>query len=99
MNRRTVTVASHAGFCFGVKRATEAVEELLRSGDGGKIFTLGKLIHNDGYNESLRSRGVGEISSYDLDKIESAATGSFLRTLTSLKNGLIVTMTKKKPKN
>ena len=73
MNRRTVTVASHAGFCFGVKRATEAVEELLRSGTGGKIYTLGKLIHNDGYNESLRSRGVGEISSSDLDKIESAA--------------------------
>lgn len=65
-----VNIASHAGFCFGVRRATEAVEEELKRGDGSLVYTLGKLIHNDGYNRTLRERGVGEISTEDLPEIE-----------------------------
>lgn len=64
-----VNVASHAGFCFGVRRATDAVEKKLLEPDGSKIFTLGKLIHNDGYNKSLRERGVGEIGKDDIPSI------------------------------
>jgi len=64
----TVTVAHHAGFCFGVRRATEALEEAIRRG-GSKIYTLGRLIHNDGYCRSLASRGVGEISAADVPDI------------------------------
>ena len=47
-----ITVASHAGFCFGVRRATETVENALRAGQS-HICTLGRLIHNDGYCKSL----------------------------------------------
>ena len=61
-----ITVARHAGFCFGVRRATDAVEAKLASGDGSRVFTLGKLIHNDGYNEHLRERGVSEITADDI---------------------------------
>lgn len=62
-----ITVADNAGFCFGVRRATEAAE---RAADGdGKIYTLGRLIHNDGYVAGLKKRGVGEISAEDIDEI------------------------------
>ncbi len=51
-----VTVAKEAGFCFGVKRATDFVEK----GLGGEydIYILGHLIHNRIYNEHLASRGA-----------------------------------------
>ena len=63
-----VTVASHAGFCFGVRRATEAVENAIKQG-GGEIVTLGRLIHNDGYCASLAARGVREISTGELPAV------------------------------
>ena len=70
-----VTVASHAGFCFGVRRATEAIERAIRDG-GSRIFTLGRLIHNDGYCTSLAARGVTEIAAEVLpDVLRMAETG------------------------
>ena len=68
-----VRVAHHAGFCFGVRRATDSVEKKLSSGYEGKIYTLGKLIHNDGYNAHLKERGVGEVSADDIPDIERRA--------------------------
>ncbi len=62
-----ITVADHAGFCFGVRRATEAAETAVEK--DGAIYTLGRLIHNDGYNAYLRSKGVMEISADDIDEI------------------------------
>lgn len=64
----SVYVASHAGFCFGVRRATDAIEEKLRQAHG-RIYTLGRLIHNDGYVNYLKSRGVEEICGDDIDRI------------------------------
>jgi len=56
---RCITVAEYAGFCFGVKRATDRLEQALRSARSGeRICTLGHLIHNETYNDSLRRRGV-----------------------------------------
>ncbi len=40
----SVTVAKSAGFCFGVSRAVELVEQQARQ--GGKVATLGPIIHN-----------------------------------------------------
>ena len=66
-----VTVAENAGFCFGVKRATDHLEEALsKARPGERIFTLGHLIHNETYNESLRRRGVEAIT---IDRIEALA--------------------------
>ena len=46
-----IIVADNAGFCVGVKRATDSVENRIKSKrDGERIYTLGHLIHNDGYN-------------------------------------------------
>ncbi len=40
----SVTIAKHAGFCFGVNRAVELVEQAATS--GRQVSTLGPIIHN-----------------------------------------------------
>lgn len=65
---RSVTVAKHAGFCFGVRRATDALEKELAAGNS-TVCTLGRLIHNDVYNASLDARGVRCICADELDGI------------------------------
>ena len=53
---KKIVVAKSAGFCFGVKRAVDAVYELL---DAGKtVATLGPIIHNPQMVEALEKRGV-----------------------------------------
>ena len=70
-----VTVAKNAGFCFGVKRATDRLEEALAgAGAGERIFTLGHLIHNETYNESLAKRGVGVIKETELETLAAEAS-------------------------
>ena len=67
-----ITVARHAGFCFGVRRATETLEKAIEKG-GSRIVTLGRLIHNDGYCRSLKERGVEQISVADIPALCKAA--------------------------
>ena len=74
---REVILAKNAGFCFGVKRATDALEELLaQAKNGEKIYTLGNLIHNEVYNASLRERGVLVTSAEELSGLAENATES-----------------------
>ena len=54
----TIRLAKNAGFCPGVRRATEAVEAALREDSPKRILTLGELIHNPVYLASLEARGV-----------------------------------------
>ncbi|MCI8361005.1 MAG: bifunctional 4-hydroxy-3-methylbut-2-enyl diphosphate reductase/30S ribosomal protein S1 [Clostridiales bacterium] len=56
MSRPTVTLATTAGFCFGVNRAVEMVYRLL--GEGKKVCTLGPIIHNPQLVAELAARGV-----------------------------------------
>ncbi len=56
LTKRTVTVAEHAGFCFGVKRAIDIVFDLLAKGE--RIATLGEIIHNPQINRELAARGA-----------------------------------------
>ena len=51
-----INVAKTAGFCFGVNRAVEMVENLAESGK--KVCTLGPIIHNRQLVEKLESKGV-----------------------------------------
>ena len=54
-----VPVAENAGFCFGVKRATDRLQEALtQARPGERICTLGHLIHNESYNALLERQGV-----------------------------------------
>ena len=50
-----IAVGKYSGFCFGVKRAVEMVEELLKS---GPVYTIGEIIHNRAVVEDLRARGA-----------------------------------------
>ena len=65
-----ITIAKNAGFCFGVRRATNSLEAAINSKQPNeRIYTLGHLIHNRPYNEELRSRGVECISMDDIERV------------------------------
>ena len=51
-----VVVAKSAGFCFGVKRAVDAVYEQLETGK--TIHTYGPIVHNEEVVKALEERGV-----------------------------------------
>jgi len=73
-NKIQITVAKNAGFCFGVARAAKLIEaEIAKRQCGKRIFTLGKLIHNDTYNSYLAQNGVGVASASDLPRLASEA--------------------------
>ena len=51
-----ITIAKSAGFCFGVKRAVDMVyEETLK---GGRVYTMGPIIHNEIVVNDLAEKGV-----------------------------------------
>ena len=60
------TVSEFAGFCPGVKRADKEIRRLIKDYDG-RIFTLGKLIHNRLYVQELESLGVRSIDIAELE--------------------------------
>lgn len=54
-----VLLANEYGFCFGVERAVEMVEEAI--GDGDTVRALGPLIHNEQEMQRLAHEGVTTI--------------------------------------
>ena len=73
-----ITVAKNAGFCFGVCRATETVEKLIKDKKKNDIIcTLGKLIHNEEYNKFLAKNGVVELTNDNINSVlEKAKNGT-----------------------
>ena len=65
----SITVAKSAGFCFGVSRAVELVEQ--EAGKGKRVVTLGPIIHNRHVVDRFKSLGVGVI-----DAPEEAVPGN-----------------------
>ena len=57
----SVTVAKNAGFCFGVNRAVEMVEQAASSGK--QVATLGPIIHNRHVVDKFQKLGVQVIDS------------------------------------
>ena len=53
-----ITIAKHAGFCFGVKRATLLAFEKAADGAVGETCTLGPIIHSPQVVERLEEMGV-----------------------------------------
>ncbi len=64
----SVTVAKSAGFCFGVSRAVETVEKAAK--EGGRVVTLGPIIHNRHVVQKFDEIGVQVI-----DRAEEATQG------------------------
>ena len=70
-----ITVAKNAGFCFGVERAARLIEdEIAKKIKGQRIFTLGKLIHNDTYNAHLADCGVEVAETEDIPRLINEAS-------------------------
>ena len=65
----SVILAKNAGFCFGVSRAVELVEQA--AGEGKQVLTLGPIIHNRHVVDKFSKLGVSVIS-----KPEEATPGS-----------------------
>jgi 4-hydroxy-3-methylbut-2-enyl diphosphate reductase len=55
---RNVVVAESAGFCFGVKRAVEIVENQIKETAGKPIYTYGPIIHNEIVVSEFEANGV-----------------------------------------
>jgi len=52
-------LAEHAGFCFGVKRALNLLDEALTTGDKpADIYTYGPIIHNPQVIEKYKKLGI-----------------------------------------
>ena len=66
-----ITLSENAGFCPGVRRADNEIRSLIEK--GGKIFTLGELIHNRIYTDELKALGVDSV---DIDAFEKIANSS-----------------------
>ena len=50
-----VIKTKNIGFCFGVKRAIKMVLKAAEA--GGKVFTIGPIIHNPQMVESIEGKG------------------------------------------
>ena len=67
-----IVLSKNAGFCPGVRRADEAIKELIaKRSNSDIIYTLGSLIHNKIYVEDLKRQGVGVISISDINDVVS----------------------------
>lgn len=62
-----INIAKSAGFCYGVKRTMQLVEEA-RKNTVGEIYTFGPLIHNPQVVKKLREKGIQPIE--DWEKLE-----------------------------
>ena len=51
-----VEIDNNSGFCFGVRRAIETLEEGLRSGE--ELYCVGDIVHNEREIERLKARGL-----------------------------------------
>ncbi len=69
-----ITVAEHAGFCFGVRRATERIEKAIAARRGERLYTLGHLIHNPSYLSRLEKNGVYSVTLEEARTLASTAS-------------------------
>ena len=69
-SRVKVVTAKNAGFCFGVRRAVDTVNEL-RSKTDKKIYTIGELIHNSVFVERLKEQNIFVIEEEELSSLEN----------------------------
>ena len=66
-----VVVAKNAGFCFGVRRAVDMARREAR--ERGRVYTWGKLIHNEGVVNDLMAEGI-----LPVDSLEGLGAGDTL---------------------
>ena len=62
---KTIILAKHAGFCYGVKRAVETTKKLKIENPQKDIRVLGELIHNSQVIQELEEMGIKTVNSID----------------------------------
>ncbi|MFR9650111.1 MAG: 4-hydroxy-3-methylbut-2-enyl diphosphate reductase [Rikenellaceae bacterium] len=67
MDRLRVEIDSNSGFCFGVVRAINQAQSALE--DGGKVYSLGDIVHNRGEVQRLETMGMSTISQRELSSL------------------------------
>lgn len=60
-----ITISRHVGYCGGVKRTLNIVEELLKAPGGKTIFMLGEIVHNEFVLNNLKAQGVRIIHDFE----------------------------------
>ena len=68
----TVEIDSGSGFCGGVIRAIGRAEEFLSG--GGRLYSLGEMVHNEAELARLGSLGMVPVSISDLDRLGPSDT-------------------------
>ena len=71
---RTITLAEHAGFCFGVGAAVrKALDSLAEKKTNEEtLYCLGELIHNKVAIEEFRQKGL--VTIHSLSDVEDGAS-------------------------
>ena len=55
---RSLLIASPRGFCAGVRRAVNTVDEVLKSANGRSVYVFNEIVHNTFVVDEFRRRGV-----------------------------------------
>lgn len=63
-----ITIDDDAGFCFGVSRAIETVEELLKT--NSELYVIGSLVHNEEQMQALQEKGLKVVSVKDFKNLK-----------------------------
>lgn len=66
--KKSIKLAKHAGFCYGVKRAVETTKKLKLENNDKEIFVLGELIHNSHVINELSSLGIHTVDELPCNK-------------------------------
>ena len=61
---KKIQIASHHGFCMGVKRAIQFAEDTAENAQG-KVTILNEIVHNEHVVEKFKEQGVGQTTSVD----------------------------------
>jgi 4-hydroxy-3-methylbut-2-enyl diphosphate reductase len=64
-----VEIDPHAGFCFGVRKAVLAAEEILA--EEGRLYCLGDLVHNEEELQRLTSLGLKTINQEEFNNLKN----------------------------
>ena len=72
----TVEIDRNSGFCGGVIRAISTAERILAG--GGRLFSLGAIVHNEGELARLQELGLVTIDTDDLAQMQEPVAGEAL---------------------
>lgn len=69
-----VEIDPHSGFCGGVIRAISEAERLLEA-EGGRLYSLGAIVHNEEELARLQQRGLVTLDKEDLQQMSEPVAG------------------------